>query len=60
MECAYFLDCVSVMKAGLTRTVHKVRHSRYRHNTIDLHGLENVRSSLALYLPPSSLLQLNI
>ena len=35
------------------------RYSRYRHNTLDLHVLENVRSSLALYLPPSSLLQLS-
>ena len=29
-----------------------VTYSRYRHNTLDLHVLENVRSSLALYLPP--------
>ena len=37
------------------------RYSRYRHNTLDLHVLEkNVRSSLALYFPPSSLLQLSI
>ena len=43
-----------------TRTRIPARYSRYRHNTLDLHVLENVRSSLALYLPPSSLLQINI
>ena len=43
-----------------TRTRIPARYSRYRHNTLDLHVLENVCSSLALYLPPSSLLQLNI
>ena len=43
-----------------TRTRIPARYSRYRHNTLDLHVLENVRSSLALYLPPSSLLQLSI
>ena len=26
--------------------------ARYQHNTLDLHVLENVRTSLALYLPP--------
>ena len=42
-----------------TRIRIPARYSRYRHNTLDLHVLENVRSSLALYLPPSSLLQLS-
>ena len=41
-----------------TRTRIPARYSRYRYNTLDLHVLENVRTSLALYLPPSSLLQL--
>ena len=43
-----------------TRTRISARYSRYRHNTLDLHVLENLRSSQALYLPPSSLLQLSI
>ena len=33
-----------------TRTRIRARYSRYRHNTLDLHVLENVRSSLALYI----------
>ena len=37
-----------------TRTRIPARYSRYQHNTLDLHVLENVRPSLALYFPPSS------
>ena len=38
MECAYFLDCVGAMKAGLMRTVLEVRiselHVTGKYNTV--------------------------